>query len=217
MGEFFNINNKFFQGFNKVIDCIGLSVLWILCCIPIVTIGAANTAMYYTMNKVIRHGRGYVWGEFWHAFKTNFKQSTFAWLILLLVSAFMGVDCYIMFQYAKAGEKIGVLYIVFVIFIAVIIMWGNYIFPYIARFENDTRAVFKNTIFIALANLPWTLLLFLIYAAACTVVFLILPVMFFMPALYMFFANLILEKVFRKYMSEEDIAAEQERNQEFYN
>lgn len=217
MGEIFNINNKFFQGFNKVIDCIGLSVLWLLSCIPIVTIGAANTALYYTMNKVIRHGRGYVWGEYWHAFKSNFKQSTLVWLILLLVDVFMGIDCYIMFQYARAGEKIGVLYVVFIIFIAAITMWGNCIFPYIARFENDTKSVFKNTLFIALANLPWTLLLFVIYVAACIAVFLILPVVFFMPGLYAFFSNLILEKVFRKYMSEEDIAAEQERNQEFYN
>lgn len=217
MGEFFNINNKFFQGFSKVVDCIGLSVLWILCCIPIVTIGAADTALYYTMNKVIRHGRGYVWSEFWHAFRTGFKQSTLAWLLVFAVTAFLSIDCYIMLQFAKAGEKSGGLYIVFVIFIALLIMWTNYLFPYIARFENSMKQVFKNTALIALANLPWTFLLFVLWAAACVAVWILPPAVVFMPALYMFFANLILEKVFVKYMSEEDIAAEQERNQEFYN
>lgn len=217
MGEFFNLNNKFFQGLNKVVDCFGLSLLWLLCCIPIVTAGASTTALYYTVNKVIRHGRGYVWSEFWHAFRANFKQSTGCWLILFALLAFLEMDCYIMFQYAKAGEKVGMLYIVFVILIAVFLMWGIYLFPYIARFENSMKAVLKNAALIALANLPWTVLLFVLLVAAFLLTWLLPPVIFVLPALYMLLANLILERVFRKYMSEEDIAAEQERNQEFYN
>lgn len=217
MGELFNLNNKFFQGLNKVVDCFGLSLLWLLCCIPVITAGASTTALYYTVNKVIRHGRGYVWGEFWHAFRTNFKQSTLCWLILFAVTAFLEMDCYIMFQYAKAGEKVGMLYIVFVILIAVFLMWGIYLFPYIARFENSMKALLKNVALIALANLPWTVLLFVLFCAAFLLTWLLPPVIFILPALYMLLANLILERVFRKYMSEEDLAAEQERNQEFYN
>ena len=53
MGDFFNVDNKFFQGLGKIIDVICLSAFWFFLCIPIVTAGAATTALYYTVNKVI--------------------------------------------------------------------------------------------------------------------------------------------------------------------
>ena len=52
MGDFFNVDNKFFQGLGKIIDVICLSAFWFFLCIPIVTAGAATTALYYTVNKV---------------------------------------------------------------------------------------------------------------------------------------------------------------------
>lgn len=217
MGDIFNLDNKFFQGINKVVDCIGLSVLWLICCIPVVTAGTATTALYYAVNKAVRHGRGYVWSEYWHAFKTNFKQSTLVWIVILLLGIFMGVDAYIMYQFAKLGDKFGSLYLVFVVFPMLLLAWSNYIFPYIARFENATKLVLKNTALIAIANLPWTLLLFVMLAVVCFLIWLVPPIILVLPAVYILLSNLILEKIFRKYMSEEDIAAEQERNQEFFN
>ena len=78
MGDFFNLDNKFFQGLSNVVDCVILSVLWEFCCIPMATTfflawqsasvfgwilcwltsflaGPATTALYYAVNKVIRH------------------------------------------------------------------------------------------------------------------------------------------------------------------
>ena len=60
MGDFFNVDNKFFQGLGKIIDVICLSAFWFFLCIPIVTAGAATTALYYTVNKVIRNNRSYI-------------------------------------------------------------------------------------------------------------------------------------------------------------
>lgn len=240
MGEFFNLNNKFFQGLSKLIDCIVISVLWLFCCIPVITTfyvawqsvavpgwiicwatsflaGPATTALYYTVNKVIRHGRSYMWKEYWHAFRVNFKQSAAAMLILFGICVFMGIDCYIMHQMAVAGEKSGTLYIVFLVFIVLLIVVGIYLFPYMARFENSLKQSFKNAALIAIANLPWSLLLLVILLAAALLTWIMPPLAIVLPAGYMLAANLILERIFRKYMSEEDIAAEEERNQEFYN
>lgn len=217
MGEFFNLDNKFFQGMGKIIDCICLSMLWLMLCVPIVTAGASTTALYYTINKVIRNNRGYMASEFFHAFKTNFKQSTIVWLILLLLYAIMGFDCYVMYQYAKAGASYGVLYIVFAVLMMFAAMWAIYLFPYIARFENSTKAILKNGALIALSNLWKTLLLFVILVAALFATYVFPPAVFILPSVYMLLANLILEKVFRKYMTPKDIEAEKERNMEYYN
>lgn len=240
MGEFFNLDNKFFQALGKLIDCIVVSILWLFCCVPVITTfyvawqsatvpgwlicwavsflaGPATTALYYTINKVIRHGRSYIWKEYWHSFRANFKQSAAAMLILFGICLFMGTDCYIMYQMAAAGQRGGKLYIVFVVFIALLLVWGTYLFAYIARFENTVKQSFKNAALIAIANLPWSLLLLVLLVATALLTWFMPPLGIILPAGFMFAVNLILEKIFRKYMSKEDIAAEKERNQEFYN
>lgn len=217
MGNFFNLDNKFFQGIGKLVDMICLSLLWILLCIPVVTAGAATTAMYYTVNKVIRHGRGYLGREFFGAFKSNFKQSTIIWLFLFVIYILMGMDCYIMYQYAKAGESYGSFWVVFAVLIALVTMWTLYIFPYIARFENKTKQVIKNTLFIAILNLGKTVWVFILFLVAVIMSYIWPFTAVFMPVGFMMMQNLIIEKIFRKYMSEEDIAAEDERNMEYMN
>lgn len=217
MGELFNLDNKFFQGINKIVDCVCLSFLWLLLCIPVVTAGAATTALYYTVNKVIRNNRSYIWKEFWHAFRTNFKQSTLVWLILIFIYAIMGIDCYIMFQFSKAGVSYGSLYIVFAMLMLIVTMWANYLFPYMARFENTLKAVLKNCVIIALLNLGKSFVLLVLLLAALVAAYVFFPAIMILPAVYMLLANLILEKVFVKYMKPEDIEAEKERNEEFFN
>lgn len=240
MSEFFNLDNKFFQGVGKFVDCIVLSVLWLICCIPMAMTfyvawqnvvvpywiicwltsflaGPATTALYYTVNKVIRHGRSYMWKEFWGAFRANFKQAAAAMLIWFGICVFMGLDCYIMYQMAVSGDTSGILYIVFLVFIALLAILGIYLFPYMARFENNLKMSFKNSALIAIANLPWSLLLFAVLLIVAVIIYIMPPLVIALPAGYMLVANLILEKVFCKYMSEEDLEAEQERNQEFLN
>ena len=217
MGELFNLDNKFFQGLNKVIDCICLSFMWLLLCIPLVTAGAATTALYYTVNKVIRNNRSYIWKEFWHAFRVNFKQSTIVWVIVFLLYSLLAFDCYVMYQFAKQGASYGSLYIVFAVIMLFVTMWVIYLFPYLARFEIKTRLLLKNFALIAIGNIGKTILLLILLVAAVLICYVFPPALLLIPAVYMLLANFILEKIFLKYMSPEDIEAEKERNQEYFN
>lgn len=72
--------NKFNEIFGKLTDIIYLSVLWIVFALPIVTMGAATTALYHTVTKTFLDGRSYITREFRYAFKSNFKQSTIVWM-----------------------------------------------------------------------------------------------------------------------------------------
>ena len=103
MNQIFNYDNKFFRGVSKIIDCVWLSLLWFMCCIPVFTIGAATTALYYTINKSVKNDRGYASIEFFASFKENFKQSTIVWLIFLGMYTLLGVDYFVMKAYAEAG------------------------------------------------------------------------------------------------------------------
>lgn len=217
MGNLFSFDNAFFRVFDKIINIFCISFLWIVFSIPVFTIGASTTALYYTVNKVLTHGRSYVFKEYWSAFKTNFKQASAIWLILLAIAALMGMDAYIMKQYYDAGNSFGKLYIFFIVMLGFELIWALYIFPSIARFENTNKAIMKNAALMAVAHLPKTLLM-----AVILILFLlldwILPFMIiFIPAAFMWIWNVILEKIFRRYMTEEDLKEEDERNRDFFN
>lgn len=216
MSSFFNYDNKFTQVVNKIVNICFISVLWLIWCVPIVTAGASTTAMYYTVNKVLRHNRSYVFKEFWGAFKSNFKQATIIWLILLVIGIIMGTDAAIMKAFYEAGSELGKFYVVFYVMLAFEIVYGTYIFANIARFENTTKEIFKNAGLMAVAHLPWSFLI-LVLLLLTLLLDLILPFLILvLPAIYMWMCNLILERIFRKYMSEDALKEEDERNREYY-
>lgn len=214
MSSIFNYDNRFFQGFNKVVDCFYISILWVIFCIPVVTAGAATTAMYYTVHKVLRGSRGYVWSSFWSSFKSNFKQSTIMWLICLVAWVIMYFDSYLMRQMLEQENKLGFLYYVFVVLMAFLILWGTYIFTYTARFSNTIKHIMKNSAIIAVANLPRTLLVGVILLVSYFLIYIMPVLILLIPGLTMWLLNAVLEKVYRKYMSEEDLENEKQLEME---
>ena len=48
------LNNRFIEALEKIADMFLLSVLWLICCIPIITIGTSTIALYYATVKVVR-------------------------------------------------------------------------------------------------------------------------------------------------------------------
>ena len=82
--KLFNYDSPFWSFMSRLADLIILNLLWIVFCIPVVTIGASTTAMYrVTLNMVRGEGSGVV-RMFWDAFRLNLKQAVLIFLILLL-------------------------------------------------------------------------------------------------------------------------------------
>ena len=162
MSEFFNMDNKLFQGIGKIVDCIWLSVLYMVCAIPFaftaylayqtaslifwlvscitaIPLGVATTALYYTTHKVLRCDRSYLWKEYKRAWKENFKQATICWLIFAGIGALLGFDIYVMYGIFRAGSPYGSAYVFFAVLLMAEILWMVYTFAYIARFQNSTK------------------------------------------------------------------------------
>ena len=85
MGNLFNMDNFFFRFMGKFFDAAVLSIVFTLCCIPVITIGPATTALYYATVKSVRRDRSYPIKEFFHSFKRDFRQSFIMELILIIV------------------------------------------------------------------------------------------------------------------------------------
>lgn len=217
MNQFFSTDNKIFGCIDKIVDSMWLSILWLISCIPLITIGAATTAMYYTVNKYICHDRGNLASEYFHSFKMNFKQATIIWIIIAIVSSIVCFDYFVLYRFAQEGKGFGN-YIIFLIIITLLLMmWGIYIFPYCARFEDTTKMVIKNTLIIALSNFQWSFAM-VVLLLCMVIVVIVCPLMIvIVPTIYQLIKSNMIERVFVKYMKPEDIELEKERNRKYYN
>lgn len=204
MDKIFDLDNPFFRFIGKLVDVVFLNLLWLIFSLPIVTIGASTTAMYYVTLKLVRDREGYIFKSFLKAFKENFKQSTIIWMILMAALTILGTDIYVVYNMEASYAK--VLLALFVGVSVLVLFVLLYIFPLQAQFANPVKQTFKNALLIAVRHLPWTILLvvinvvmgFLIY------VFLVIAILFGF-GLLAFINSFIFTKVFLKYIPQEEI------------
>ncbi len=146
----FNPDNKFLSFMTQVADLLLLSILWLVTSAPLVTVGAASTALYYCIIKVIREDSGSVFKSYFHAFRTNFKQSIYVSVLtvsLCVLAIMLGTDIY---GAAMAGQGLRVVHIVYLVLLGLCITWLHYTVSYIARFQDNFFTVLKNSLSSAL-------------------------------------------------------------------
>jgi uncharacterized membrane protein YesL len=142
----FSINSPVIQFLAKVADMIILNILTLILSIPIVTIGAATTALHYAVDKVFAE-EGTLLKNYFHAFVTNFKQSTVYWLLILLFSGCSAVV--LMFMEANSFSAVTrILCLGCLVVCCFIFVW---IFALQAVFQNTVFAMFRSAVICALS------------------------------------------------------------------
>lgn len=197
MNEFFKLEGKFFKYGTLLADLIILTLLWYLCCIPLITFGAATTGMYYVTTRQLSNREGYVTKDFFKSFKSNFLQATIMTLLLLVVVAIVFVNI----VYLNGAS---VFYPVQFIICYEAVITSIYCFPILSRFDMKTGQILKTAFFMANRHLltTWTCLLLL---AAIVMICLKYPVLLVLCAgIYGILTSLMFMKVFRKYNPELD-------------
>lgn len=161
MGRLFDMDSPVMRFLNRVGDMMILNLMMIICCIPIITVGAAYTAMHYVVLKMMRGEEGYLIKGFFKSFARNFKQATLLWLLMLLVILVFIGDAVI---FGYSGVVFPKPLVIMVIAVAVILfLISMYIFPLLARFDNSIKNTIKNAALLAVANLPKTILMAVFY------------------------------------------------------
>ena len=102
MGKIFDLDSPVMRFLSRMADLMILNLLMTVCCLPVFTIGAANTAMHYVMLKMVRGEEGYIVKDFFKSFKMNFKQATVIWLIMILFILVFAGD-YIIMTFSRDG------------------------------------------------------------------------------------------------------------------
>lgn len=206
MGNFFNLDSKFSIIMGRVGDLILLNILWILCCIPIVTIGASTTALYYVTMKMTKNEESYITKDFFKSLKQNFKQSTIIWLILLGIGLILLLDMYILRLSNLSYENyiMPVFFFLGLIYLFILM----YVFPILAKFDNTVKNTFINSLLFSIKYLPMTFLLILIIAGSMAIAYIFIQTLpfwiFIGGSLVAYAASFLYMRIFSKYYPEEE-------------
>jgi uncharacterized membrane protein YesL len=154
--KFFSTDGGLYKFMIRLWDIVKISLLWLVCSIPIITIGPATVALSKIALQMVDEAEGYVARDFLKAFKENFKSS----ILLGVLGVVALYAIYLDMQFFHALENSPMLFLVaaiitgFVCFMAFI-----YAFPLMARYENTTLGTLKNSYDIATRYFLRTLLL----------------------------------------------------------
>lgn len=163
MKSLFNLDNPFFQMLSKIMDFIVLNLLFILCSLPVVTMGASLAALNKVMQDYVLDNEQNEYVRFFNAFKANFKQATLVWLVTLVVLAALVAD-FLLIDIYFSGVVKTILFVLLAILAIIVVGVLNFLFPLLVRYTNTVREHLYNAIILAVCKLPKTLLLVLISA-----------------------------------------------------
>ncbi len=161
MNKLFDIDSPVIAFLSRIADLIWLNLLTLICCIPVVTAGAAFTALHYVTVKMVRNEEGYLTRSYFKSFKENFLQATALWILLVLILAVAAADFYfisLMDSGVAFVLRIG-LGAVFFFFLCSAVYW----FPLLSRFENSLKNTIKNSCLVGVLCFPKTIAILLIY------------------------------------------------------
>ncbi len=205
----FSYDSKFAQTVNQILDCLFLSLLWVVSSLPVITIGASTTALYATVDKVFRREEGSIWKEYWRVFRRDFKRATCLWGIMVLILVVLGANFYAAFSAGMSNEGLVIALQIGAVFLAALMaIWLQCWFPYLARFDDPVKIILKNTMAIMLAETKVALrllLLFLLVVALDAVLAMYVPILtVIMPVAYVSSLVRILERLFARYIAQQN-------------
>jgi len=209
MKDFFSFDNGIFAFLSKICDLLFLSILWLLFCIPIFTIGPANTALYYTTVKVIRRERGYMSREFVKSFRANFKQGAITGVLLTIIFAILIFDLIWSWGTWKTSNKGTILFGLFMAITFLVFCFSLYVFPVLSRFDMKFKQLLKVSALMSIKHILYTLGIAITTIASMYLVASWLILIFILPALTAYINSFLMERVFKKYMPKTDDAEQQ--------
>ena len=218
MGNIFRWDSPFMQKIAMVGNLIILNILFLLCSIPVFTIGAATAAMYHTVFQYIDKVEDSVIKPFFQAFAKNFKQATLMWMPILLVGVVLLVALRYLFAWGGGILMWTVIPVVCVLYL----MMQPQLLPQIARFETKITVAIQNAALLTILHMPSAFLMAALNILPLAII-LFAPVAFmqWLPlwvgiwfSLTAYMNGRMLLKIWKKHMPSEEETTEAEESEE---
>ena len=167
MGKIFHWDSPLMRFMMLITNLICLNVLWLLCCLPVVTAGAATAAMYSVLFLHITKQDDGVLKPYFKAFKENFKSVTPAWILHLLIGIALGAEAFYLSQGSELWLKV-----IFGILLFLYMGVGAYLYPILARYETTRKQALMNSILLSARHFFTTVCVVILQAVPLVLVLL---------------------------------------------
>lgn len=179
-----------------------LNIIWTICCLPVVTVGAATAAQYYSAQKLYE-GDTHVFGNFRAGLRLYWKKATIIWLFTAILSAAFFIGLYILVTAVVPGQAIlASISALAYMTLLLILLW---IYPVMIHFTGNLREILFNAFIFTFMYAPITLIaaafygLFGFLAVRYTIILGLFLI--FGQSLIVYGILVLFGKVFRKYKS----------------
>ena len=197
-----NPDNGLMITMNQITDCIFLSLFWLLGCMPVFTAGASCAALYDSVYRRFRLGEQRSWSRFFSSFIRDLKASLLP-NVLFVAALWFGIKGLIALWNAAVYGQISWPLFSALTFLAVTVLGIlSVLFPMLSRFANPLPVLLKNTVLLALANLPRAVALGVLNALTGWLCLRFIFPLFFLPALSALISTALLEPMFKPFMTD---------------
>ncbi len=210
----FNPEHGIFRLTEKMADLVLLSLFWLVCSIPLVTLGPATTALYNTVLRCIRGDERNSWALFFRTFKENFKVGALTSLVVVPLLAVLVILHELLYQMALTDRTGYVLYSAYQVFLLLPVGAVCYLFPVLSRFTFQVSGLLVTCCKLAIAHLPSTVLMGLIVFAALMVCARLPILLVLVPTVVAALHSFLLERIFRPYIEAQRQTGEEEEDEE---
>lgn len=199
----FNPNNFIWRWFGKLADFFLLSALWLLCCLPVVTIGGATIALYDTATHCVRDCEGNMFRRFFRTLKNELVRGLILSVIWAILGWLLNGGYQLVSQLGETSRTWNILSIVYFCTLFIPLAVGCWAVILESRFTNSVAELHRNAFIFTFAHLPCTAAITLLLILVLNVCLNFLPLVILLPGLLAYLQSLFAERVLKKYMPEE--------------
>jgi len=201
MASFFNPKSTGTRFLTALCNLIIVNLLFIITCIPVITIGASVTALYRITIAILAGDNPSVLRDYFKAFKDNFGKATLLSIIYLVLTAFFVFEIYMVRTWMDPEYAFAQYPAYF--FLLAIFASATYSFPLLAWFEESLKQLLKNSILLAITNFPVTIMVIVLNAGLAFLIYQLptttLSIMIFMGfSVVALFYSLFFKRIFEK-------------------
>lgn len=161
---------RIFNFLNKLANLIVLNILWVVCSLPIITIGPATTAGYYTALKLVEDEGDSVIKMYFRSFKRNFKQAFVLGIIFTIIGGVLCFDIYLCTNKLQAENSFKLIMLALLIFILLIfVVEMLYLWSLLSKFDNTNKQTVINAFVLSVNNYKKTVIMLVQDIAIITV------------------------------------------------
>lgn len=204
MHNFFNSDSFFWRWFGKLADVLVLSLLWVLCCLPVLTIAPSCIALYDTVARCIHGTQDSPYRHFFRVFKSELLRGIGITVLWAVVGFALLMGYNVLYTLGKENSFVSIYSMVYLATLVIPLGIFAWLIPLEARFSHSFFGLHKTAATFAIVHLPTTGILLGLLAVAIVIGLFVPVLVFILPGLVITLQSWFIEKVFKRYIPEEE-------------